>query len=207
MNKLVTIIDYGMGNLGSIANMIKHIGYRSLITSDISQIESADKIILPGVGNFDKAMLNIKSMGLLTMIKQKAITEKKPMLGICLGMQLMCKKSEEGNETGLEFIDAEVIRFFFSENQKLKIPHMGWNLVEEKKENSVFSEMYEKPRFYFVHSYHVVCKNASDILTTTNYGYNFVSSFARENIVGVQFHPEKSHKFGMCVLRNFIENI
>jgi glutamine amidotransferase len=206
MNKLITIIDYGMGNLGSIANMIKYIGFKSLITSDKSLVESADKIILPGVGNFDKAIMNITSLGLLEIIKQKALTCRTPMLGICLGMQLMCKKSEEGSEDGLGIIDAEVKKFNFPENQKLKIPHMGWNLAEQKKNNILFSGMDEKPRFYFVHSYHVVCNNEPDILSTTNYGYKFVSSFARENIAGVQFHPEKSHKFGMCLLKNFIEN-
>jgi glutamine amidotransferase len=206
MTNLITIIDYGMGNLGSIANMIKYIGYNSLITSDISEIESATKIILPGVGRFDKAMMNINSLGLLPVIKQKAIAQKTPMLGICLGMQLMCKNSDEGSEKGLGFIDAEVKRFSFTENQKLKIPHMGWNLAEQKKDNFLFTGMYEKPRFYFVHSYYVVCNNESDVLSTTFYGDNFVSSFARDNIVGVQFHPEKSHKFGMCLLKNFVEN-
>jgi imidazole glycerol-phosphate synthase subunit HisH len=207
MNNLITIIDYGMGNLGSIANMIKHIGHRSVITSDISKIESADKIILPGVGNFDRAMLNIKSLGLLPVIKEKAVNNRTPLLGICLGMQLMCNKSEEGTEVGLELIDAEVKKISFSEDNNLKIPHMGWNLIEVKKENYLFEEMYDNPRFYFVHSYHAVCNDESDILTTTNYGYRFVSSFAKDNIVGVQFHPEKSHKFGMCLLKNFIEKI
>ena len=205
MSKTVTIIDYGMGNLGSIANMIKHIGHNSLITSDITRIETAEKIILPGVGNFDKAMINIISLGLLPVIKEKAITQKTPILGICLGMQLMCKYSEEGSEKGLGFIDAEVIKFSFPENYKLKIPHMGWNLVEEKKQQSIFMDTNEKQRFYFVHSFHVVCKNESDVLTTTKYGYDFVSSFSRDNIVGVQFHPEKSHKYGMSLLKNFIE--
>lgn len=207
MDKSIIIIDYGMGNLGSIANMIKYLGYKSIITSDLSQIESANKIILPGVGHFDKAMINIKSKGMLDLIKQKAVTDKIPMLGICLGMQLMCNKSEEGSEIGLGLIDAEVKRFSFFENQKLKIPHMGWNLVEYKKENLIFSSMLENPRFYFVHSYHVVCKNENDVLTTSNYGYDFVSSFVKDNIMGVQFHPEKSHKFGMCLIKNFIEKI
>jgi imidazole glycerol-phosphate synthase subunit HisH len=205
MNKLVTIVDYGMGNLGSIANMVKYTGHNSLITSEVSQLESAEKIILPGVGNFDKAMLNIASLGLLPVLRHKAILEKTPVLGICLGMQLMCSRSEEGVEAGLSFIDAEVRRFSFPAEMKLKIPHMGWNIAVEKKKHYLFSDMYDNPRFYFVHSYHVACNDESDVLTVSNYGYDFTSAFARDNIIGVQFHPEKSHKFGMQLLKNFIE--
>lgn len=203
---MVTIIDYGMGNLGSVANMIKRIGHQSEITSDISSILSAKKIILPGVGNFDKAMQNIKSLGLYDIIKEKAINKKTPFLGICLGMQLLCRKSEEGDNPGLGLIDAEVKRFSFNEGQKQKIPHMGWNMVKLHKENLLFLNMYEYPRFYFVHSYHVVCNELNDVLTTTHYGYDFHSSFAHSNIIGVQFHPEKSHKFGILLLKNFVEN-
>jgi len=203
---MITIINFGMGNLGSIANMIKRIGYSSEITSDISKITSAEKIILPGVGSFDKAMQNIANLGLLDVIKTKVLENKTQILGICLGMQLMCKNSEEGKEPGLGLIDAEVKKFSFPLDKKLKIPHMGWNLVSTQKDNALFLKMYTEPRFYFVHSYHVVCNNASDVLSTTNYGFDFHSSFANENILGVQFHPEKSHKFGMLLIKNFIEN-
>lgn len=203
---MITIIDYGMGNLGSIVNMIKRIGYSSEVTSDISKIASAEKIILPGVGHFDKAMQNISGLGLLDIIKKKALNDKTPMLGICLGMQLMCKSSEEGKEKGIGLIDADVKRFFFEENKKLKIPHMGWNLATPNNKNNLFSSLSGEARFYFVHSFHVVCNNKNDSLATTNYGYDFASAFASENIIGVQFHPEKSHKFGMQFLKNFIEN-
>jgi len=202
---MVTIINYGMGNIGSIANMIERIGYKSIIASDVSQIESADKIILPGVGNFDKAMYNINQSGLRDVIKKMASENKIPILGICLGMQIMCKKSEEGCEAGLGLIDAEVKRFSFSQKDKLKIPHMGWNTVKAYKNEPLFAAIQKEPRFYFVHSYHVVCHNSADILTTTEYGYEFHSSFSNNNILGVQFHPEKSHKFGMQLLKNFIE--
>jgi len=130
---MITIINFGMGNIGSIANMIKRIGYRSEITSDISQIELAEKIILPGVGRFDKAIQNLKSLDLYDLIKKKAIKDKTPILGICLGMQIMCNKSEEGKEPGLGLVDAEVRKLTLSENSKIKIPHMGWNLIEQKK--------------------------------------------------------------------------
>lgn len=195
-----------MGNLGSIANMIKRIGYKSLITSDISQIKSAEKLILPGVGSFDKAMQNINELNLFDIIRNKSLNNKTPVLGICLGMKIMCNHSQEGKLPGLGIINAQVKRFSFNENQKLRIPHMGWNTVELQKENPLFINMTNEPRFYFVHSYHVICNNKSDVLTKTNYDYDFHSSFAHENIHGVQFHPEKSHKFGMQLLKNFIEN-
>jgi imidazole glycerol-phosphate synthase subunit HisH len=203
---MVTIIDYGMGNLGSVANMIKKIGYKSEITSNLSRIESAEKIILPGVGNFDKAMQNIRILGIADTIEKKVNQDKVPLLGICLGMQLLCKKSEEGIEAGLGLINAEVNKFSFSIDKKLKVPHMGWNLISEQKTNPLFFKMFDTPRFYFVHSYHVVCNNEADVLSTTYYGYSFHSSIAHSNILGVQFHPEKSHKFGMLLLKNFIEN-
>ena len=202
---MVTIIDYGMGNIGSITNMIKRIGYSAEVSSDITQIQAATKIILPGVGHFDMAMQNIKKLGLFNIIRKKAIEDKTPILGICLGMQIMCKGSEEGTEEGLGLIDAEVKRFHFLAGLKLKVPHMGWNIVEPIKNYSLFTEMSEEKRFYFVHSYHVVCNDENDIAAATNYGYDFTSSFGRDNIMGVQFHPEKSHKFGMQLLKNFIE--
>lgn len=202
---MIAIIDYGMGNLGSIANMIKRIGFESIVTSDISKIRSAQKLILPGVGNFDKAMININEMKLIDVIKKKAIIDKIPILGICLGMQLMGNQSEEGKEIGLGLINSNVIRFNFFENQELKIPHMGWNNLIKHKDHPLFSENYENSRYYFVHSFYVVCNDKNDVLTTTNYGFNFCSSFAHENIMGVQFHPEKSHRFGTSLLKNFIE--
>ena len=201
---MITIINYGMGNLGSIANMLKRIGYSSEISSDAGKIDAAEKIILPGVGHFDKAMVNIEKLGLKELIRKKALVDKTPMLGICLGMQLMCKSSEEGSKPGLGLIDAEVKRFHFSQNS-LKIPHMGWNLVSRQKESRLFSTNNTAPRFYFVHSYHVVCAHHEYVLTTSNHGYEFVSAFEQDNILGVQFHPEKSHRFGMELLRNFIE--
>jgi glutamine amidotransferase len=207
MNEPTIIINYGMGNLGSIANMIKYLGYKSIITSDLAQIETATKIILPGVGHFDKAMANLNSLGITEIIKRKALDEKTPLLGICLGMQLMCNKSEEGSVPGLGIIDADVRKFRFSNTRNLKVPHMGWNLVMQKKKNILFGDEFNEFRFYFVHSYYVSCHHEEDILTTTVYGEEFVSAFQNGKIYGVQFHPEKSHKFGMSLLKNFIENI
>lgn len=203
---MVIIIDYGIGNQGSILNMLKKVGAKAIISSNISDISNADKIILPGVGAFDTGMRNLAQDGLIEVLNKKVIREKTPILGICLGMQLLTKSSEEGNSHGLGWIDAQTVRFKFDKkNTILKIPHMGWNTVQLNKKSQLFKEMFAEPRFYFVHSYHVVCNNKQDILTKTNHGYEFVSSIQKDNIMGVQFHPEKSHKFGMKLLKNFVE--
>jgi imidazole glycerol-phosphate synthase subunit HisH len=202
---MIVIVDYKMGNLGSIANMLKRVGYSAVITSISSKIKEATKLILPGVGKFDKAMENLQKLDLVTTLRQKVIEEKCPVLGICLGMQILAKKSEEGSLAGLGWVNGEVKRFEFYENVKMKVPHMGWNIVKQKKEHPLFNDMFVGQRFYFVHSYHLVCKNVEDILSTTEYGYQFTSSVAKANIMGVQFHPEKSHKFGMKLLANFVE--
>ena len=200
---MITIIDYGMGNLGSIANMIKKVGHKSIITSDIEEIKKARKLILPGVGAFDNGMKHLKDSDLIEVLNKKVLIEKTPILGICLGMQLMTNSSEEGNINGLGWVDAQAKKFVSDE---LKIPHMGWNIVKHKKTSKLFDENGTEKRFYFVHSYCVSCNNKDDILTTTPYGHDFISSFEKENIIGVQFHPEKSHKFGMNLIRNFVEN-
>ena len=202
---MIVIINYNMGNLNSIANMIKKIGYDAQISSDKKIIESADKLILPGVGAFDRGIENLKMLGLFDLIKEKVINIKTPILGICLGMQLMTKKSEEGTLTGLSLIDAETKKFVLSNDYK--IPHMGWNTVMLEKHSLMFNNMEnQENRFYFVHSYYVECSNKEDVLCSTNYGKIFASMFEHENIIGAQFHPEKSHKFGMQLLKNFMEH-
>ena len=201
----IIIIDYGLGNLGSIRNMLKKIGAEGTISSNVSDIERAEKLILPGVGNFDQGMRNLETLGLLPVLEDKVIQKKTPILGICLGMQLFARKSEEGESSGLGWIDAEVVRFKFDDKERnLKIPHMGWNLIKIERKDTLFGEMYLESRFYFVHSYHMVCKNESDILAKTFHGHEFPSAVRKENIYGVQFHPEKSHKFGMKLLANFV---
>ncbi len=200
---MIVILDYGMGNLGSILNMFKKIGVDAKISSDIRDIEDAEKIILPGVGAFDNAMQNLKDLGIMPLLNKKVIEDKTPVLGICLGMQLLAKRSDEGSLEGLGWVDAEVVRFRLGDGGSLKIPHMGWNTVDIKKESCLYADMYEDPRFYFVHSYYVKCNNPGSILTTTDYGVEFCSSFMEDNILGVQFHPEKSHKFGLRLLKNF----
>lgn len=203
---MLTIIDYGMGNLGSIKNMFKKIGSEALITSDINQIESATKIVLPGVGAFDHGMKHLQELKLINVLEKKVINQKTPFLGICLGMQLLGKSSEEGQLPGLGWIAATAKRFNFAElDKKLPVPHMAWNFITPKKKSVLLNNMHEDARFYFVHSYHVVNDDEKNCLATTSYGYEFVSMVERENIFGVQFHPEKSHRFGMQLLKNFVE--
>jgi glutamine amidotransferase len=182
--------------------MIKKVGAKSIITSDLEEIKRADKLILPGVGSFDNGMRELKELGLIDTLNTKVLEDKTPILGICLGMQLMTQSSEEGELDGLGWIEAESKRFV---SKSLKVPHMGWNIIYNQKESKLFTPTDDEERFYFVHSYYVSCNDREDILTTTSYGHNFVSSFEKENIVGVQFHPEKSHKFGMRLFKNFVE--
>lgn len=203
---MIVIVDYGMGNLGSIQNMIKKIGAEAIISSQLTDIQKADKLVLPGVGSFDNGMRNIKELGLLDILNYKAMDQKIPVLGVCLGMQLIGRSSEEGVLPGLGWIPACTQKFSFDkECQHLKVPHMGWNTIEVKKNCYIFDNMYEEPRFYFVHSYKVFCEDASDILATTEYGGDFVSCVQHENIIGTQFHPEKSHKFGLKLFENFVK--
>lgn len=199
---MITIIDYGMGNLGSIANMLKKIGRPCQISADPAEIVRAERMILPGVGAFDTGMSNIRERGLESVLRQKALEEKIPTLGICLGMQLLTRGSEEGQLDGLAWMDADTVRFRCIGQ---KIPHMGWNYVEFRQPCALSGQLPEEPRFYFVHSYHVVCDSKNTILAETEYGGNFTSITQQGNILGAQFHPEKSHKFGMAFLNFFAE--
>ena len=202
---MITIIDYGMGNLGSVQNMFKRIGVQTEISGDATVIAQAKKIVLPGVGAFDSAMQKIADSGLIEVLNQKALVVKVPVLGICLGMQLLTNGSEEGNLPGLGWVDAQTVKFKFEVDTKLKIPHMGWNRIYPQKQYSLLDNLPTEPRFYFVHSYHVQCNNLGDVLATTSFGGDFHSMLQHENIYGAQFHPEKSHKFGMKLLKNFAE--
>ena len=199
---MITIVDYGMGNAGSIKNMLKYIGKESIITSDPDQIYNSSKLILPGVGSFDIAMKNIKKYDLLEVLNQKALKDKIPILGICLGMQLLTNSSEEGVLKGLGWINANTIKFKFNET-KFKIPHMGWNTVESTNKNLLSKEFNTNTRFYFVHSYFVKVNDEKNSILKTQYHIKFDSAINNENIYGVQFHPEKSHKFGMKLFENF----
>ena len=198
---MIGIIDYKMGNSGSIMNMIKKLGQKSIITNSYKEIKDCQYLILPGVGSFDEGIKNLKKYNLFNLIIDIANEHKIPIMGICLGMQLLCKSSDEGTEKGLGLIDAEVLRFPNSE--KLKIPHMGWNYIQKIKKNNLLNNLEDSSRFYFVHSYYVKCNNKNNILFKTNYGIEFDSAFISENIIGFQFHPEKSHKYGMNLFKKF----
>jgi glutamine amidotransferase len=200
---MIAILDYGLGNLGSIANMLKVIGEKSKITSNIDEIKASDGLILPGVGAFDAGMQKLNETGLAQVIRDFAKSGK-PILGICLGMQLLGKRSEEGNLPGLGLIPFECARFNFPKETELKIPHMGWDIVDVKQTHALVNNLQGVQRYYFVHSYHAVCENAENVLMTCDYGYEFAASVVKENVMGVQFHPEKSHDFGLALFKNFV---
>ena len=203
---MIAIVDYGMGNLGSIHNMLNRLGAPSVITSDPCKIVSADKLILPGVGAFDQAMESLDRSGLLPVLNESVLDRKVPILGICLGMQLFSLRSEEGRLAGLGWIDAETVRFAFDrESVGLKVPHMGWNTIEVRLPGPLLDDRFEDSRFYFVHSYHVRCADEANVLATSRYGISFHAAVTKGNIIGTQFHPEKSHKFGLRLLKNFAE--
>ncbi len=203
---MIVIIDYGAGNLGSIYNMLKKLSVEAKISSDKNDVLQADKLILPGVGSFDFGMSKLEELDLINPLNQRVIEAKIPILGVCLGVQLFCKKSEEGSKPGLGWFDAKVLRFPAEiDNKKLRVPHMGWDLARPAKESKLFEQMPDDSRFYFVHSYYIRSNDDSDVLAVSKYGLPFHSALEKNNIVGVQFHPEKSHKFGKNIYRNFLD--
>ncbi len=201
---MLVIIDYGVGNLSSIKNILKKIAIDSLISSNITDIEQADKLILPGVGHFDYGMQQLRQSGLVEVIQNKVFHNKTPLLGICLGVQLLTESSEEGREKGLGWIKGRTVAFDQSKLDSFHtVPHMGWTDIKGFEHSKLFTGMYNDPRFYFVHSYHLQLDHAKDTLAYAHYGYDFTAGIEHDNILGVQFHPEKSHKFGMKLLENF----
>ncbi len=183
--------------------MLKRINVQSKITSDIKEIEAAEKILLPGVGAFDSAIQKIDELNLRSILVHKAKVDKIPFLGICLGMQLLTRGSEEGILNGLDLVSAKTIKFKFDETSDLKIPHMGWNFVKINTPSKLTEGFTPEHRFYFVHSYKVVCDNNNNSILRTGYGNDFDAAIQNENVYGTQFHPEKSHKYGMQLLTNF----
>jgi len=202
---VITIVDYGMGNVGSIANMLRKIGVPSHISRDPAELDRAEKLVLPGVGAFDPAIERIEAYGLRPILEKKALRDRVPVLGICLGMQLLTESSEEGRRPGLAFIPARALALRDRIPANLKVPTMGWNLVHLNAPSPLTAgfEQIEEPRFYFVHSYFVRCAQPEHGILSATYGVTYDAGFQRDNIYGVQFHPEKSHRFGMRLLENF----
>jgi imidazole glycerol-phosphate synthase subunit HisH len=202
---MICIIDYQMGNLFSIQKKLRQLRVESVISNRSDDIRSASKFILPGIGHFGKAMEQLNRFGLVDILNDDVMNKKKPILGICLGMQLMAASSEEGDSAGLGWFDADVKKFEIKDTVRNKVPHTGWNQVFTTKPSRLFRDIPEGSEFYFVHSYFVDVRDGSDQLTYTEFEQQFTSSIEKENIFGVQYHPEKSHETGFRMLKNFIE--
>lgn len=204
---MIVIVDYGLGNLGSIKNMLQYIGFDAVISSDKEQIAGAGKLILPGVGSFDQGMSNLHERGLVPVLNQRVLEDQVPILGICLGMQLFGTKSEEGALPGLSWLDQESKKFNPTGDKSFPVPHLGWEYVFSTQHNSKLLEGFdEEKRFYFAHSYYVKSNNRQEVILEADYIHKFDAAVQKEHIVGVQFHPEKSHQFGMRLLTNFVVN-
>lgn len=202
---MLVIIDYGVGNLNSILNLCNRLKAPALISGKSSDIANASQLILPGVGNFSEGIKNLQRSDLIGVLERRVRSEGIPLLGLCLGMQLLAKRSEEGNVEGLGWLESEVIRFRFDgTDRRLRIPHVGFNTIA-MKQNPLFKYLDPNSRFYFTHSYHMVCEKEENVIATADYGYPFASVVQQGCIFGTQFHPEKSHTFGINLLRGFLE--
>jgi imidazole glycerol-phosphate synthase subunit HisH len=204
---MIVIIDYKTANIGSMVNMLAKAGARARVASKPEDLEGASRLILPGIGHFDTCAKNLQKLGFVEPLMRKVQEQKIPLLGVCVGAQLLTRGSEEGNSCGLGLINAEVRRF--TPSTRYKIPHMGWNQVKPQKKHSLFlgntGELIGGWRFYFVHSYYMRCDLASQVLATTEHDFEFACAIGHGHIAGLQFHPEKSHRFGLAVLRNFVQ--
>lgn len=207
---MIVIIDYGMGNLQSVAKAFARLNISTIVSSDKKDVQRADKLILPGIGFYAHGIKNLQKFDLLKTLNKRVLKDKIPILGICLGMQLFTDWGEEGDVKGLGYLKGKTVRFIFpkekSASRRIKIPHMGWNSINIEKESPLLKGITPDTSFYFVHSYYVACEDKKDILTTTDYGFLFTSMVQKGNIYGTQFHPEKSHKNGLALLKNFVEN-
>jgi glutamine amidotransferase len=200
---MIVIVDYGSGNLGSIINMLKRAGSSARIADKPSELTGATAILLPGIGHFDSCSKNLRVRGFTSALEEPVLSRKVPLLGICVGAQLLTKGSEEGDEPGLGWIDAVTRRFPMMDDVNLKVPHMGWNVALPAVQHQLFAGLDSSPRFYFVHSYYMQASNRHSVLCSSTHGLDFASGIYSNNIAGVQFHPEKSHRFGLQLLKNF----
>lgn len=202
---MIAIIDYGMGNLGSVKKSIDRLGYESVVTNDKSMLSKCDKLILPGVGHFAAGMKKLSALGLVSLLEKMVFNDQIPILGICLGMQLLSNSSEEGNVNGLGWIAGRVRKFNNFNAPSLKIPHMGWSTIKKCRDHLLLKDIEDGAEFYFVHSYFFDAEYPESIVSTTNYIQDFACIVSKGNILGVQFHPEKSHDTGYKLLKSFAE--
>lgn len=203
---MITLVNYGLGNIQAFVSIYRRLNVPVSVATTPDELMRAQKIILPGVGSFDWAMTRLNESGMRTCLDEAVLVKKRPVLGVCVGMQMMAWRSEEGRLKGLGWIDADVKKFDEAKfAQMLHLPHMGWNDVMPLKSDCLFRAIETNPRFYFLHSYYISPKNPNNILSVTDYNGSFASSVCAENIFGTQFHPEKSHQYGIQVLKNFAE--
>lgn len=207
---MITVVDYGASNLSSISNMLRKIGVAAEITADPDVVRRASKLLLPGVGSFDAGMEGLQRIGLGEAMRERVLGEGVPILGVCLGAQLFTRRSDEGTEPGLGWLDAETVRFDraqmeLSDGRPLPVPHMGWSEIQVEAPSRLLTDLPDESRFYFCHSFHLAPGTSAAVQATVRYGYPFAAVLEQENIVAAQFHPEKSHRYGMAVLRNFAE--
>lgn len=201
---MITLIDYGVGNIYAFQNVYKRLNIPTKIAKTVSDLNEVDKLILPGVGSFDYAMMQLNNSGMRDRLDELVLEQKKPVIGICVGMQMMANSSDEGKLDGLKWIDASVKKFDVSTIKYVtKLPHMGWNDVSPIKNHPLFIGLENDALFYFLHSFYFHCNNEADSIANSEYGINFTSSVNHENIYGIQFHPEKSHHYGETLLHNF----
>lgn len=199
---MIAVVNCGTGNVGSVLNMLKKLGLSAVLASKPEQVLAADRLILPGVGAFDTGIARLRQSGLLPAIEEKVRRRAAPVLGICLGLQILTRGSEEGHAPGLGWVDGETVRFR-TQDLSLKVPHMGWNTIKVCGSNPLLAVGNDPPRFYFVHSYHLRCDSPGNVVAIAHHGYDFPAVVVRDNVAGTQFHPEKSHRFGMDLLRRF----
>jgi glutamine amidotransferase len=198
---MLVVVDYGVGNQGSVLNMYRRLGIEAVRGAAAADIAAAGRLVLPGIGAFDHCMIRLRDAGLEAPLRA-AIARGVPLLGICVGMQMLLEGSEEGGQPGLGLIPGRAVRFA-TQDAGLKVPHMGWNRVQWCADDVLNEDLRDEARFYFVHSYHAVCADREAVLGTTTYGGEFASAIRSGRVYGVQFHPEKSHRFGLALLRNF----
>lgn len=201
---MIVIPNVGIGNVRSVANMLGRVGTQALVSDKPADLKNADKVILAGVGAFDAGMQALSTGGWVDGLQEAVHVRKVPVLGICLGMQLFCKSSEEGSIAGLNWVDATVERFNTREFPSIRVPHMGWNNIDVQRANHLIPTDEPDQRYYFAHSYHVVCQDRVNLVATVDYGSEVAAVIQKDNVIGVQFHPEKSHRFGMRLLANFV---